>query len=95
MYVSVADYNPTLYYGDNFVNNNLIACCLRAIFMLILYVLYNIKLSRTISNLHCRLNFNPCKISNIFYHSSKEHVKIRKMSKFGCEMLSSEENIAS
>ena len=46
-------------------------------------------------NLHYRPNFNLCKINKIFYHSVKEHVKISRIAKFGCEMLKIEENIAS
>ena len=38
-------------------------------------------------NLHYRLNFNPGKINKIFHHSSKEHVEISRIAKFGCEML--------
>ena len=46
-------------------------------------------------NLHYRPNFNLCKINKIFYHSVKEHLKISRIAKFGCEMLKIEENIAS
>ena len=35
------------------------------------------------NNLHYRLNFDPCKMSKIFHHSSKEQPKIRKIVKFG------------
>ena len=38
-------------------------------------------------NLHYRLNFDPGKTNKTFYHSLKEHVKISKIAKFGCEML--------
>ena len=38
-------------------------------------------------NLHYRPNFNPGKISEIFYYSSKEHLKISRIAKFGGEML--------
>ena len=45
-------------------------------------------------NLHYRLKLNPGKMNKIFYHTSKEHLKFSKISKFGCEMLKNEENIA-
>ena len=38
-------------------------------------------------NLHYRLNFDPDKTNKIFYHGLKEHVKISRTAKFGCEML--------
>ena len=38
-------------------------------------------------NLHYRLNFDPGKMSKIFHHSSKEHVEISRIAKFGNEML--------
>ena len=38
-------------------------------------------------NLHYRLNFDPDKTKKIFHHSSKEHVKISRIAKFGSEML--------
>ena len=44
-------------------------------------------LSCTMGNLHYRPNFNPGKINKIFYHSSKEHLKIARIAKFGGEML--------
>ena len=46
-------------------------------------------------NLHYRLNFDPGQRNKIFYHSLKEYVKIRRIAKFGCEMLLNEEKIAS
>ena len=45
-------------------------------------------------NLHYRLNFNPSKTNKIFYHSSKQHLKISIIAKFGCKMLEIKENIA-
>ena len=44
-------------------------------------------LHMTMGNLHYRPNFNPGKINKIFHHSSKEHVEISRIAKFGCEML--------
>ena len=38
-------------------------------------------------NLHYRPNFNPGKMNEIFYYSSKEHVKISRIAKFGGEKL--------
>ena len=39
-------------------------------------------------NLHYRPNFYPDKINRVFYyHSSKAHLKISKIAKFGYEML--------
>ena len=38
-------------------------------------------------NLHDRPNFNPGKINKTFYYSSKEHLKISRIAKFGGEML--------
>ena len=38
-------------------------------------------------NLHYRPDLNPGKINKIFYHSLKEHLKISRIAKFGCEML--------
>ena len=46
-------------------------------------------------NLHVRLNVDLGKQNKIFYHSSKEHLKIRKITKFGLQMLKNTENIAS
>ena len=46
-------------------------------------------------NFHYRLNFDPGMTNKIFYHSLKEHVKISKIVKFGCEMLYNEKNMAS
>ena len=46
------------------------------------------KLSEILmGNLHYRPNFNPAKINKIFYYSSKEHLKISRIPKFGGEML--------
>ena len=41
----------------------------------------------SMGNLHYRLNFDPGKTNKTFYHCLKEHVKISKIAKFGCEML--------
>ena len=38
-------------------------------------------------NLHYRPNFNPGEINKVFYHCSKEHLKISRIAKFGGEML--------
>ena len=38
-------------------------------------------------DLHYRLNFDPGKTNKIFHNSSKEHVKISRIAKFGWEML--------
>ena len=38
-------------------------------------------------NLHYKPNFYPGKMNKIFYQSSKEHVKISRIAKFGGEML--------
>ena len=46
-------------------------------------------------NLYYRPNFNPGKMNKIFCYSSKEHLQISRIAKFGCEMLQIEENIAS
>jgi hypothetical protein len=43
--------------------------------------------SRTIGNSSYRQNFDLGKNNNIHHHSWKEHVKISKIAKFGCEML--------
>ena len=40
-----------------------------------------------IGNLHVRLTFNLGKANKIFYYSYKEHPKIRRIAKFGGEML--------
>ena len=45
------------------------------------------KNASTMGNLHYRLNFNPGKINKILYYSSKKHLKISKIAKFGGEML--------
>ena len=37
--------------------------------------------------LHDGLDFHPGKTNKIFHHSSKEHLKNSKISKFGYEML--------
>ena len=47
-------------------------------------------------NLHVRLNLDPGKENKIYHHhSSKEHVKISRIAKFGWQMLKNTENIAS
>ena len=38
-------------------------------------------------NLHYRLNIDQGKTNKILRHSSKEHVEISRIAKFGCEML--------
>ena len=38
-------------------------------------------------NLHYRPNLNPGKINKTFYQCSKEHLKIKRIAKFGGEML--------
>ena len=48
---------------------------------------YGITKGLTMGNLHYRPNFNPGEISKIFYYSSKEHVKISRIAKFGGGML--------
>ena len=40
-----------------------------------------------VGNLHYSQIFDPGKTNKTFYHSLKEHVKISKIAKFGCEML--------
>ena len=58
-----------------------------------LICLVNVDLSRLrwrdfdqpMGNLHHRLNFDPGKTNKIFHHSSKEHVKISRIAKFGCD----------
>ena len=47
------------------------------------------------ANLQYTLNLNILKANKIFYNNSKEHPKIGKIAKFGCEMLENKENIAS
>ena len=46
-------------------------------------------------NLHVRLNVDLGKENKIFYHSSKKHLKMSKIAKFGWQMLKNTENIAS
>jgi hypothetical protein len=41
----------------------------------------------TINDSSYRLNFDPGKKNKIHHHSQKEHVKISKIAKFGCEIL--------
>jgi hypothetical protein len=41
-----------------------------------------------------RIIFYPDKKDKIYHYSSKEHPKISKSAKFGCEMLQNTENIA-
>ena len=41
-----------------------------------------------------RRNFDLDKKNELHYHSWKEHLKISKIAKFGCELLYNEENIA-
>ena len=48
---------------------------------------------RPMDDSRCRLNFNLRK-NEIYHHNYKEHIKIIKNTKFGCEMLLNEENIA-
>ena len=46
-------------------------------------------------NFHYRLSSDPGKTNKIFHHSSKWHVEISRIAKFGCEMLENGENMAS
>ena len=57
--------------------------------------MFRVGIPMTMDSLHYRPNFNPGKINKIFYHCSIEHLKISRIGKFGGEMLSNEENIAS
>ena len=42
----------------------------------------------------CGRNFDQDKKNEIQYHSWKEHPKMSKIAKVGCELLQNEENIA-
>ena len=48
---------------------------------------WKLRASNLMGNLHYRPNFNPGEINKIFYYSSKEHLKISRIAKFGGEML--------
>ena len=41
-------------------------------------------------NFHYRLSSDPGKTNKIFHHSSKWHVEISRIAKFGCEMCKME-----
>ena len=41
----------------------------------------------SMDNLHVRLNVDLGKQNKIYHHSSKEHLKVSKIAKFGCQML--------
>jgi hypothetical protein len=41
-----------------------------------------------------RLNFDQGKKNEIQHHSQKEHLRMSKIAKFGCELLQNDENIA-
>jgi hypothetical protein len=49
---------------------------------------------QSIDNSSYRLIFYLDKKDEIYHYSSKEHPKISKIAKFGCEMLQNTENIA-
>ena len=46
-------------------------------------------------NLHVRLDVDLGKENKVFYHSSKEHLKISKIAKLGLQMLKNTKNIGS
>ena len=48
---------------------------------------------KIMDNFHVRLNVDLGNYNKIVYHSSKEHLKISKIAKFGYQMLKITENI--
>ena len=53
----------------------------------------SVSLKDSMDNLHVRLNVDLDKQKKIYHHSSKEHLKISKITKFGMKMLKNTENI--
>ena len=54
---------------------------------LIYFCRFEQKIKKTIDNSSYRLIFYLDKKDEIYHYSSKEHPKISKIAKFGCEML--------
>ena len=50
-------------------------------------IVHDVTWQLQMDNLHVRLNYNLRKEKGIKHHSKKEHNEIRKIAKFGCEIL--------